>query len=233
MKKVGVLILTDWRSNCLKLLINNLKMLDIDLDIFICALEKKIYFDKVKYIVHQENKFNYSKISNLALNNMSYMNYEYVLLVNDDIIPTDCDWLKNMINCMNNNNTNIVGAKLIFPNTKSIQHFGVGFKDKNILDPIHLNYKCIDKNIVDGEFKAVTFACALIKSDCFNNYVFDEQLKTELQDIDYCLTVGKIICCASAKLYHYESYTRKLKRCDGINIEDRKYWKEKWKNYSL
>jgi GT2 family glycosyltransferase len=234
MKRVGVLILTDWRSNCLKQLIKNLQSLDIELDIFLCAKEKKLYFDNVNYIIYNEKDFNYSKISNLALNNMPYINYEYILLVNDDIIPTDCNWLKNMINCMEAHDAHIIGAKLLYPNTKKIQHFGIGFRNKSILDPIHLNNKIIDKNIeTDTEFKAVTFACALIKSKCFNVCTLDENLKKELQDVDYCLTIGKIWCCASAKLYHYESYTRKLKRCDGQNINDRKYWELKWVSYSI
>jgi len=143
---------------------------------------------------------------------------DYILLLNDDTIPI-ADWLNQMIITMEEKeNVGIVGAKLIYPGKNTIQHFGVVFDENK--KPFHMfsgNQELDPRACVTREFKAVTFACALIKREVWEevNGLAEDENDAEsyyrYEDIDFCLKAGekgyKIWCCATAVIGHYSTQT--------------------------
>ena len=109
--------------------------------------------------------------------------------------------------------TGAVGAKLLYPDTKNIQHCGV----INIQNgPVH----CFG-NMPDGDyyfgmtslpynFSAVTGACLMIKKKDFCG--FDEDFAVAYNDIDLCFSLLEKglynLCLNNISLLHYESVSR-------------------------
>ena len=111
--------------------------------------------------------FNFSKMCNIGAENSQG---KYILFLNDDIEVTDSKWLTEMVGYCQLPETGAVGAKLLYPDTKNIQHCGV----INIQNgPVH----CFG-NMPDGDyyfgmtslpynFSAVTGACLIDKEKGF------------------------------------------------------------------
>ena len=81
------------------------------------------------------------------------------------------------------------------------------------------------------QYKAVTFALALIKSELVKKIQFDEKLDCDFNDIDYCLQAQKagyeIWYTPYAQAVHCESHTRKGMGMAGKK-ENYDYFKGKW-----
>jgi len=127
----------------------------------------KKYVDKISKVngkyIYEKMDFNFSKMCNIGAENSQG---KYILFLNDDIEVTDSKWLTEMVGYCQLPETGAVGAKLLYPDTKNIQHCGV----INIQNgPVH----CFG-NMPDGDyyfgmtslpynFSAVTGACLMIK----------------------------------------------------------------------
>lgn len=157
---------------------------------------------------------------------------EYLLFLNNDTIPQK-SWLTEMLKLYKAKpDAGIVGSKLLFPNTKKIQHAGVVFSPD--LTPlvlyIHHDEHAPEVNKV-RELNAVIGACLLIKKDLFFDVgMFDENYINHREDSDLCLKVKekgfKVYYCPSSVLYHYSRTTENFHE-DEHNL---KYFKEKWKD---
>ena len=107
----------------------------------------------------------------------------------------------------------VVGSKLLFPND-TIQHAGVVVcQDGN---PRHIyagfprDHPAVERS---RRFQAVTFACALVRRDAFEQAGgFDTTFLNGLEDVDLCLRLGELGCeihyCHESVLYHLESVSR-------------------------
>lgn len=194
--------------------------------------------EKIK-ILDYDKPFNFSAINNFAVDNCGS---EYILFLNNDTEVISPDWLGNMMDCFSDDKIGVVGARLFYQNG-TIQHCGVCLDKKNVA--IHKFRKKNEDNLDLAEIEewpAVTGACMLTKRDLFLKVGgFDEiKLPIAYNDVDYCLRVGelgyKTVCVSSAKLYHYESASRKSdvwakifnrKRYEKF-INERNYFKKKW-----
>lgn len=194
--------------------------------------------EKIK-ILNYNKPFNFSAINNFAVSNCES---EYVLFLNNDTEIISPDWLDNMLNCFSDNKIGVVGARLLYQDG-TIQHCGVSLDEKNVA--IHTFRKMMDSDLSVEDIKewsAVTGACMLTKKDLFIKVAgFDEiNLPVAYNDIDYCLKIGelgyKTLCVSNAKLYHYESASRKSdiwakvfnRRRYRKFINERNYFKRKW-----
>jgi GT2 family glycosyltransferase len=69
-------------------------------------------------------------------------NGEYILFCNDDCFPLNDNWLFSMVEIMEkDSNVGVVGALLLYPGEKLIQHCGVFFSNKTNSLPFHMYYK--------------------------------------------------------------------------------------------
>ena len=160
--------------------------------------------------------FNYSAINNWAVKKAKG---EIIVFLNNDTKVINNEWLTNMIRVIQRPEVGAVGAQLLYPDN-TIQHAGVVTGIGHVAGHIHRYFRSDDPGymnriICEQELSAITGACLMISKELFNQIGnFDEiNLPISNNDVDLCLRVResgfKIIYTPFAKLYHYESKSRK------------------------
>ena len=171
---------------------------------------------------HNNDTFAYG--TNICFNTASPKDNDYVLLLNNDIIFNKKDDIKNMINILDQG-VGIVGAKLMYKNTNTIQHNGVVF-DKKYSLPVHYGVNMQDSLDMSKsrEFQAVTGAVMMMKAETFRNIHntnksknkgLDEDFIWCYEDIAACISVKyhlgkKIVCYSGSNISHEESASLKI-----------------------
>jgi glycosyltransferase involved in cell wall biosynthesis len=146
-------------------------------------------------------------------------NFDYVLHLNNDVIPLESGWLNQMMGWMQFDDVAVVGSLLLHPDNK-IQHMGVTIGNNNGLADHKFygsKYMTINNSITSyaaSDVSAVTGACFLTKKEFFQNDGFDEvNFKVQFNDVDFCIRKGRegyrIIFDPNSVLIHKESTTRK------------------------
>jgi len=159
----------------------------------------------IKYI---KNKIN-SGFSRTCNSGAKSLDSEYILFLNQDIIVKP-GFLNKMLEATEKAPwPKIVGAKLLFPGEKIIQHAGIKFmaigypyevgKGESSENPMYCK---------TGEMEAVTAACMLVERKLFDRIGgFDEDFINGWEDSSFCLSAREhgahIIYCAEAKAIHY------------------------------
>jgi GT2 family glycosyltransferase/ubiquinone/menaquinone biosynthesis C-methylase UbiE/ADP-heptose:LPS heptosyltransferase len=143
---------------------------------------------------------------------------KYILLLNNDTIALD-GWLENMTRELDQDeNTGVVGACLLYPDGKLIQHLWVTIGNQNnYIAPYH-EYSFYNINEVpevsrSREVSAVTGACMLIRRSILEKTgLLDENYLNSFEDIDFCFRVTeagyKIKYAGKSRLIHHESTTK-------------------------
>lgn len=166
-----------------------------------------------------DNSLGFGEANNLIFKSLAQG--EYVLFLNNDVIPR-INWLSEMLSIMQADPTvGIVGAKLYYPNG-SLQHIGVLFQGNKTpvnLSQFFMNPKLKYFSEVDHCFKAVTGACLLMRRTDFEKIGgFPQEYDYGYEDVDLCLNVyyglnKKVVSCSGAVAVHEEAATsRKVKR---------------------
>jgi len=199
-KKVSILILTwnklQFTKRCLKFLENNTTYRNLEVIIVDNGSKDgtKEFLEKYnglkgkdfKYILNRSN-LGYAAGVNQGVKECKG---DYILLLNNDVYVLK-NWLQSMVRIAENDEkVSIVGAKLIYPKTKRIQHAGIVFIRK--IEPLHIYKNCslIDPKVNDKRYvDAVTGACMLIKKELIDEIgFFDENYKYGgFEDTDFCL----------------------------------------------
>ena len=204
--------------------------------------------DFIKYYKVDHNRDNYAKGNNFLVEKIKEefdTKNDYYLLLNNDIIINDPNSIVNMLRILETDqDVGIVGAKLFYTGTKTIQHFGVAISPKHANMPWHV-YNGEDDNEMtryNKLFQAVTGACLLIRCSCFDlldGGKMNEGFSWAFDDVDLSLQVNinqhkKIVCCAKVNISHSESATlaknpvNKLFLSNNVNLF-RKNWGGKCK----
>ena len=187
----------------------------------------------LKYTILNQ-PFNFSKNNNYAV---QHAKGKFLLFLNNDMVVTK-DWLTHMMKQIQREDVGIVGSKLIYPQTKKIQHAGVVLGLGGVAGHLYENFpEDYPRAISIKEVNAVTGACLLIKKELFDKVGgFDETYIIEFQDIDLNLKVKqlgyKVIFTPHSKIYHYCSATRGTPSTFECN-HDRPYFTHKWKSIML
>jgi GT2 family glycosyltransferase len=186
--------------------------------------------------------FNFSAINNFAIRQASSSATHY-LLCNNDIEAIREGWLERLLELGQNEDVGIVGAKLYYPDGKTIQHAGVclglygaaehygKFMNKILPDGReHPGY--LGSLITNREMSSVTAACLLVRRDAFDQADgFDELLKVGFGDVDLCLRIKnlgyRVVFCPHAELIHHESYSRGKSTSDP-HLEDSAFFITRW-----
>jgi len=183
--------------------------------------------------------FNYSAINNkIALES----NKEFVCFMNNDIEVTNQDWLTNMISQAVRPDIGCVGAKLIYPDNKHIQHAGVIIGLGGVAGHAYAHISVDDADNEDRirsvqNYSAVTAACMVMNAQLFKDVKgFDEKnLAVAFNDVDICLRILKEgyrnLWTPHAELVHHESVTR---GSESSRIEEFQkevvYMQQRWKS---
>ena len=198
-------------------------------------VEKLCKAEGSKYLRLHEN-MSFSHANNLAAKETTG---NHLLLLNDDAFPINENWLIEMLACMKRHEkAGVVGAKLLFQDGR-IQHAGVCFKEDG--EPFHvlLWQDMLDpRSMKERQFQAVTFACVLIKRECWDKIdgLLEEGKAFEYwyEDIDFCIRAREagyeIWYTPAAMIFHLCGSTSR----DSFNTREKifKHLKtrvEKWK----
>lgn len=173
-------------------------------------------------VVTATGPFNFSAIMNAGVRQVRGP-YTHYLFLNNDTAAPEPGWLERMLGLGCRPDVGCVGATLIYPDD-TVQHAGVVVGLLEGADHAFRSWR-FGKNhyerepgdncglICDRDYSAVTAACLLMRADVFDTVGgFDEQLAVGFNDTDLCLRVRaagfKVVQCAGAVLYHYESQSR-------------------------
>ena len=168
-------------------------------------------------VVEYPFEFNFSAMNNLGV---MHAQGEYVLMLNNDTVVIQAEWLSRMMTHAQRMDVGIVGSKLLFPGSGNIQHAGVvlgmdeiaGHPYINAIDLKDPGY--MSRAQVDQEYSAVTAACLLARKDIYNEVggMDDEKLKVSYNDVDFCLKVKqagyKVIWTPYSILLHHGSVSQ-------------------------
>src|SRR6185436_7435266 len=96
----------------------------------------------------------------------------------------------------------------------TVQHAGVVIDPERNPRHIYTGFPADDPAVNKSRrFQAVTFACALVRRDIFEEAgMLDTAFRNDLEDVDFCLRLGEagheVHYCHESVLYHLESVSR-------------------------
>lgn len=178
-------------------------------------------------VLRYSGPFNFSAINNWAVDRIEG-SYTHLLFCNNDIEALRAGWLERMLEIAQQASVGVVGAKLYYPDRRTIQHAGVcvgAFRAAEHYGKfLQLSDDRPDQGyfgalVVNHEVAAVTAACMLIRRDVFEAVDgFDEAIAVGFGDVDLCLRIGglgyRVVFCPHAELVHHESLTRGISSHD-------------------
>lgn len=166
--------------------------------------------------IYQPMPFNFSIMCNMGAKEAKG---EFLLFLNDDMEIVEENWLSLMLSRAEKSYVGAVGAKLLYPNSKKIQHLGI---TSIHLGPAHeLQYSWDNEehyhsyNRCAVNVCAVTGACMLMRREVFEKTTgFSEKLQVAFNDVELCFQLLRLgyrnVCCNDTFLYHHESLSRGL-----------------------
>jgi GT2 family glycosyltransferase len=168
---------------------------------------------RVNIIEAPQASFNYAAVNNAAAESLAHQ-ADLLLLLNDDVAPISPQWLDAMVAQMRDPSVGIVGARLLYGN-RMVQHEGVVMGLAHLCEHAGRLRRPGDPGphglgLLTREVSAVTAACLLIRASLFASLGgMDSAFAIALNDVDLCLRARaagwRIVYCAEAVLYHYES----------------------------
>ena len=176
-------------------------------------------------MVRHDAPFNHSELSNLGAR---VGVGEILLFLNDDTEVLTPDWIERMAGYAQLAHVGAVGAKLLYPGGRKIQHAGVLNLARG---PNHAFLQCdadepgyFLRNLIEYDWAAVTGACLMIERAKFDRAGgFDEDFPAAYNDVDLCFSLVDQglynVVCQAVRLIHHESLSR---GSDHANEQQRK-----------
>ncbi|MFC3639922.1 glycosyltransferase [Camelimonas fluminis] len=165
-------------------------------------------------VIRHDAPFNYSELNNIGAH---HSDGELLLFLNDDTEVMTPDWLERMAGFAQLSHIGAVGAKLLYPQSRGVQHVGVINSE---IGPVHASQHeranrpgYFLRNVLEYNWLAVTGACLMITRTKFDAVGgFNEQLPVAYNDVDLCFRLYERgyynIVATAAELLHYESVSR-------------------------
>jgi GT2 family glycosyltransferase len=164
-------------------------------------------------LVDADGPFNFSRWSNLGV---AASSGEFVVLLNDDVLVEQTDWLDVMLGFFAETDVGVVGARLLYADG-TLQHGGILLNEQ----PLHIFHGFAGDDPgpfgllqIDREVSSVTGACLVTPRALWDELGgLPEEFAIAFNDLDYCLRVRRsgrrVIWTPHATLYHFESQTRR------------------------
>lgn len=144
---------------------------------------------KVKVLTH-DAPFNFSRLSNLGA---AAASGDFLLFLNDDIVPVSDDWLGALLAPFHQDSAvGVTGPLLVYPDER-VQHAGMylgyhGIAGHTLRHGQAPRDDYLFYTTAPREVSALTGAAMLVSRPCFEALNgFDELLATHLQDVDFSL----------------------------------------------
>lgn len=165
--------------------------------------------------------FNYSRINNQAVAQVAT---PLTLLLNNDILVREQDWLAEMVALLQVPGTGAVGAKLLYSDGR-VQHAGVILGIGGVAGHSHkylpgASTGYFGRLVLNQHVSAATAACLLLPTQLYRDVggLNETDLAIAFNDVDLCLRIGeagrRIAYAANAVLYHLESASRGAEATD-------------------
>ena len=184
----------------------------------------RISGNKKATVIRHDAPFNFSELNNIGV---SKARGEILAFLNDDVEVITVDWLERMGGYAQLAHVGAVGAKLLYPGLREIQHAGL----LNLKDgPAHAFLRqqadspgYYMRNLLEYNWLAVTGACLMIERKKFDSIGgFDESFPIAYNDVDFCFRLRDVglynVVCQAVQLMHHESVSRGL---DQLTTEKR------------
>lgn len=183
------------------------------------VIHDSMFIDNILFNDHIEPIFNDNNDGSFSSNNNEAAeegDSEYILFLNDDTVALKDDWLLNMTRILDTDpKVGVVGALLLYPDKKTIQHCGVFFSHRTNNLPFHMHYKQPLGGVsefvsVPRYYQAVTAACMLVRRDDFESVGgFSTDYFYSFEDIDLCIKIKeqlkkRCVFCPQSILVHNE-----------------------------
>lgn len=132
-----------------------------------------------------------------------------VLFLNNDTIPQP-GWLREMVQVMaSDDRVGVVGSKLLYPDTKRVQHAGIELINGVPDHPFRGAAPDDPRVCQTRDLDMVTGACLMARKDLFDRLGgFDEDYVNGVEDVDLCLRVRdagyRVVYCATSVVEHHE-----------------------------
>ncbi len=171
-------------------------------------------------VVRHDAPFNFSELNNMGAARAAG---ELLLFLNDDTEVLSADWLQRLGGYAQLEHVGTVGAKLLYPGGRDVQHAGVLNLEEG---PRHAFWRqpadtpgYFMRNLLEYNWLAVTGACLMIERQKFISVgKFNEEFPIAYNDIDLCMRLHHTgfynVVCQAVRLIHHESASR------GIDHED-------------
>jgi GT2 family glycosyltransferase len=249
--RVGIVIPTKNHGELLRQCIDTIQstVKDVDYELIVVDHESTdpatvAYLQSLEgkaQVLRHKGEFNFSVINNRAIAR-AQGRFTHFLLCNNDIEAFEAGWLERMVELGQQPSIGVVGAQLLYPDRRSVQHGGVLVGAFGVAEHYAKRLRLGEDTIEPGyaemlllnhEVAAVTAACMLIRKDAFDAvHGFDETIKVGFGDVDLCLRVlqagYRVLFCPHARLVHHESYTRGTSLQDP-HPEDSAMFRMKWR----
>ncbi len=170
-------------------------------------------------IVDAKIQYNYSMVNNIGLSYINLKEYEYLLLLNNDVI-VGLNAIQEMLNCFIDETIGAVGCKLLYPDGR-VQFGGVGLSHK-YKENQHLWYHidqfkeqadCSLSNYVQHSH-SLTAACMLLRKDAvircglFDADTFPIGFSDAFLALNFRKNGFNLIYTPNAICIHHESVSR-------------------------
>jgi GT2 family glycosyltransferase len=184
----------------------------------------RLHTKKGVRVLSYDRLFNFSAINNFGV---AQTDSELLLFLNDDTEVLTPDWLDRLIGYAQLPHVGAVGAKLLYPDRKHVQHAGVvnlvngpshAFLQAGTNDPCYFA-----RAVLECDWLAVTGACLMVERTKFDSVgQFDESLPVAYNDVDLCFRLVEHgfynVVSPGVKLIHYESYSRGMDHADPAKL---------------
>lgn len=165
-------------------------------------------------VLRYPGEFNYAAINNMAAREARG---EYLLLLNNDTVIIQPQWLRRMLSHGQCPDVGIVGARLVFLDQR-LQHAGIvlGMGANGVAEHLHYGLPMseaghLGRAQVAQDISAVTGACLLIRKSVYEELggMDAEGLRILYNDVDLCLKASargyRIVWTPFATLVHHGS----------------------------
>lgn len=196
----------------------------------LCYLDEVAQRHKRVTVVRYDHPFNYSAINNVAASQASG---DYLLLLNNDTLIVQLNWLDRLMSQAQQPDVGAVGPRLVFPDQR-IQHAGVvlGMGQNGVAEHPFFGAPMSvagPMNLAQSprDVSALTGACLLIRKSIYQQVggMDEDKLAVMYNDVDLCLKVReqgfRVVWTPYATAVHHGSASLK----DG-HYQDAKKWQQ-------
>lgn len=164
-------------------------------------------------VLRYPHEYNYAAINNMAAREAQG---DYLLLLNNDTLIVQDQWLDRLMAYAQRPEVGIVGARLVFKNQR-IQHAGIilGMGVNGVAEHPGLGLPMSEPGYLQRlqmvqNCAAVTGACLLVSKEIYEHVGgLDESLRVLYNDVDFCLKVGalgrKVLWTPFSTVVHFGS----------------------------